>query len=123
MAVDLPAGYSAALGGRSMCSTWGPCRAPSTCRVWPGARARCHLPFSYDPGSTHLQILIGVSILSAFLAARLGGPPRLKPIAVATVVSAVLIGLVGFAHQAGGVRRRYSASTRRDSPPPACSRH
>jgi tetratricopeptide (TPR) repeat protein len=62
------------------------------------------VPFtvSYDPGSTYLQILIGISILSAFLAARLGGLPGLKPIAVATVTSAVLIGLVGFAHQAAG---------------------
>jgi tetratricopeptide (TPR) repeat protein len=57
---------------------------------------------SYDPGSTHLQILIGISILSAFLAGRLGGASGLKPIAVATVASAVLIGLVGFAHQAAG---------------------
>jgi hypothetical protein len=62
------------------------------------------IPFtiSYDPGSTHLQILIGIGILSAFLAARLGGPSRLKPIAVAAVASATLIGLVGFAHQAAG---------------------
>jgi hypothetical protein len=63
------------------------------------------IPFtiSYDPGSTYLQILIGISILSAFLAARLGGPSGLKPIAAATVASAVLIGLVGFAHRAAGV--------------------
>jgi len=60
------------------------------------------LTVSYDPGSTHLQILIGISILSAFLAGRLGGPSKLKPIAVATVASAALIGLVGFAHQAVG---------------------
>jgi tetratricopeptide (TPR) repeat protein len=62
------------------------------------------VPFtvSYDPGSTQLQILIGISILSAFLAARLGGPSGLKPIAIATVASAVLIGLVGFAHRAVG---------------------
>jgi tetratricopeptide (TPR) repeat protein len=62
------------------------------------------IPFtiSYDPGSTHLQILIGISILSAFLAARLGGPSGLKPIAVAAVASATLIGLVGFSHQIAG---------------------
>ena len=62
------------------------------------------VPFtvSYDPGSTQLQILIGISILSAFLAARLGGPSGLKPIAIATVASAVLIGLVGFVHEAAG---------------------
>jgi predicted Zn-dependent protease len=57
---------------------------------------------SYEPGSTHLQILIGVGVLSAFLAARLGGASGLKPIAVTTVVSAVLMGLVGFAHEAAG---------------------
>ncbi|MFZ1866091.1 MAG: hypothetical protein WAU39_17855, partial [Polyangiales bacterium] len=64
------------------------------------------VPFtiSYDPGSTHLQILIGIGILSAFLAARLGGPSGLKPIAVATVASAVLLGLIGFAHEAAGAR-------------------
>jgi hypothetical protein len=62
------------------------------------------VPFtiSYDPGSTHLQILIGIAIIAAFLAARLGGPSQLKPIAIATVASAVLIGLVGFAHRAAG---------------------
>ena len=60
------------------------------------------ITISYDPGSTYLQILIGISILSAFLAARLGGPSGLKPIAIATVTSAVLIGLVGFAHEATG---------------------
>ena len=58
---------------------------------------------SDDPGSTYIQILVGISILSAFLAARLGGPRGLKPIAAATATSAVLIGLVGFAHEAAGV--------------------
>jgi len=58
------------------------------------------LTISYEPGSTHLQILIGVAILSAFLTARLGGASGLRPIAVATVVSAALIGLVGVAHEA-----------------------
>ncbi|MDH3845561.1 MAG: hypothetical protein OES69_16605, partial [Myxococcales bacterium] len=62
------------------------------------------VPFtiSYDPGSTQLQILIGIAIVAGFLAARLGGPSGLKPIAIATVASAVLIGLVGFAHRAAG---------------------
>ena len=60
------------------------------------------LTISYEPGSTHLQILIGVAILSAFLAARLGGRSGLRPIAMATVVSAALIGLVGVAHEASG---------------------
>jgi tetratricopeptide (TPR) repeat protein len=77
------------------------------------------VPFtiSYDPGSTHLQILIGISILAAFLAARLGGLSGLRPIAMATVASAVLIGLVGFAHRAAGAEAlfgiyspRFSAS-------------
>lgn len=60
------------------------------------------LTISYEPGSTHLQILIGVAILSAFLAARLGGSSALQPIAVATVLSAALLGLVGVAHEASG---------------------
>jgi tetratricopeptide (TPR) repeat protein len=62
------------------------------------------VPFtiSYDPGSTHLQILVGIAIVAGFLAARLGGPSGLKPIAVATVASAVLLGLVGFAHGTAG---------------------
>lgn len=60
------------------------------------------LTISYDPGATYLQILIGISILSAFLAARLVGPSGLKPLAIATVASAVLLGLVGFAHQVTG---------------------
>jgi len=44
------------------------------------------IPFtiSYDPGSTHLQVLIGVAIVAGFLAARLRGPSGLKPIAMAT---------------------------------------
>jgi len=60
------------------------------------------LTISYDPGSTHLQIVLGVSILSAFLAGRLGGSSGLKPLAVSTVASAVLIGLIGVAHEASG---------------------
>jgi len=66
---------------------------------WAGA-----VPFtiSYDPGSTHVQILVGIAILAAFLTARLGGPAGLRPIAIATVVSALLIGLVGLAHRAAG---------------------
>ena len=51
------------------------------------------VPFtiSHDPGSTHAQVLIGVSILSAFMAARLGGPDALQPIAIATAGSATLV--------------------------------
>jgi len=60
------------------------------------------LTISYEPGSTQLQILTGVAILSAFLAARLGRASGLRPIAVATVASAALIGLVGVAHEASG---------------------
>jgi tetratricopeptide (TPR) repeat protein len=67
------------------------------------------VPFtiSYDPGSTHLQILVGIAIVAAFLAARLGGPSGLKPIAMATVASAVLIGLVGLAHRATGTNELF----------------
>jgi len=61
------------------------------------------LTVSYDPGSTRLQIVVGISILAAFVAARLGGPSGLKPIAMATVASAVLLALVGLAHRASGV--------------------
>jgi tetratricopeptide (TPR) repeat protein len=58
------------------------------------------LTISYDPGSTQLQILIGVIILAAFLAARLGGRSGLTPIAIATVASALLLSLEGLAHRA-----------------------
>jgi tetratricopeptide (TPR) repeat protein len=57
------------------------------------------LTISRDLGSTQLQILIGIIILAAFLAARLGGPSGLKPIAIAAVASALLIGLEGVAHR------------------------
>lgn len=60
------------------------------------------LTISHDPGATHVQILIGIAILASFLAARLGGPEGLQPIAIAAVVSALLIGLVGLAHRAVG---------------------
>jgi hypothetical protein len=68
--------------------------------AWAGA-----VPYtvSYDPGSTRLQILIGVCVLGSFLAARLGGARGLRPLAVTTVVSAVLIGVVGLVHEAGGM--------------------
>jgi len=58
------------------------------------------LTISYDPGSTQLQILIGIAIIAAFLAARLAGRAGLKPIAIATVASAVLLGLEGLGHRA-----------------------
>ena len=60
------------------------------------------LTISRDPGSTLLQILIGIAILSAFLAARLGGPSGLRPLAGATVVSALLLGFEGIAHRISG---------------------
>ena len=73
------------------------------------------IPFtiSYDPGSTHLQVLIGVAIVAGFLAARLRGPSGLKPIAMATVASAVLMGLVGFAHEVAGSRVLFGIYTPR----------
>lgn len=61
------------------------------------------LTVSQDPGSTRLQVLVGISVLAPFIAARLGGVSGLKPIAAATVVSAVLIGFVGLLHRAAGI--------------------
>jgi tetratricopeptide (TPR) repeat protein len=61
------------------------------------------LTISRDPGSTLLQILIGIAILSVFLAARLRGPSALRMIAGATVVSALLLGFEGLAHRIAGV--------------------
>jgi len=58
------------------------------------------LTVSYDPGSTLLQIVVGISIVAAFLGARLGSSSALKPVAMATVASAVLLALVGLAHRA-----------------------
>jgi len=77
------------------------------------------VPFtiSYDPGSTQLQILVGISIVAGFLTARLGGPASLKPIAMATVTSAVLIGLVGLAHQATGLDMVFGIYSPRFSAP------
>jgi O-Antigen ligase/Tetratricopeptide repeat len=60
------------------------------------------LTVSRDPGSTLLQIIVGIAILAAFLAARLGGLSGLKPIAGATVVSALLLGFEGLAHRLSG---------------------
>jgi tetratricopeptide (TPR) repeat protein len=60
------------------------------------------LTISLDPGATLLQISIGVAILSTFIAARLGGPEGLKPVATATVVSALLLGLEGLLHSLFG---------------------
>lgn len=62
--------------------------------------AEIPLTISYDPGSTQLEILIGIAILATFLAARLGGADGLKPLAAAVVVSAALIAFEGFAHRA-----------------------
>jgi len=58
------------------------------------------LTISYDPGSTHLQVLTGIVVLSTFLAARLGGPSGLRPIAAATVTSALLLGFEALLHWA-----------------------
>ena len=93
-ALPLPSGIAHALGLRSA----------QIAERFQGLVWADSVPFtiSHDPGSTHIQILIGVGILASFLAARLGGRRGLKPIAIATVASAVLIGLVGFAHQATG---------------------
>lgn len=60
------------------------------------------LTISYDPGSTQRQILIGIAIIAAFLAARLAGSAALKPVAAATVASALLLGLEGLVHGATG---------------------
>jgi tetratricopeptide (TPR) repeat protein len=93
-AIPLPSAVARALGSRSV-------QSAERLRGLAWADAT-NFTISYDPGSTHLQILIGIGILSTFLAARLGGASGLRPIAIASVVSAVLIGLVGFAHQAAG---------------------
>ena len=92
--VPLPSGLAEALGLRSLESAG---RLQGL--AWAGA---IPLTISYDPGATQLQILIGIGILSAFLAARLCGPSALRPIAVATVASALLLCLEGLAHLAVG---------------------
>lgn len=65
--------------------------------TWVGA---IPLTISHDPGSTRVQILMGIIILATFLAARLGGPSGLKPISISVVASALLLGLEGLAHGA-----------------------
>lgn len=59
------------------------------------------IPFtiSYDPGSTHQQILIGCAVLATFLAARMGGPFTLRPVAIATVASALLLTIEAIIHR------------------------
>ncbi|MEM9727619.1 MAG: O-antigen ligase family protein [Myxococcota bacterium] len=57
------------------------------------------LTVSLDPGATLAQVLIGIGILSAFLAARLGAPENLKPLAAAIVFSALLLALEGVTHR------------------------
>jgi len=74
--------------------------------AWAGA---VPLTVSYEPGSTLLQILTGISIVAAFLAARLGGPSGLKPIAIAATASAVLLGVVGLFHEAAGMDSLFGA--------------
>ena len=90
--VPLPSGAARALGLRSIETAE---RLQGL--AWAGT---IPLTISYDPGSTQLQILIGIVIIAAFLAARLSGPSSLKPVASAAVASAVLIGLEGLAHRA-----------------------
>ncbi len=75
------------------------------------------LTISQDPGSTHLQILVGIAVVAAFLAARVGGVSGLKAIAVATVLSAALIGLVGLLHRASGVDSVFGLYSPRFSAP------
>ena len=58
------------------------------------------LTISYDPGATREQILIGIAIVAVFLAARLGGSSTLRPVAVATVASALLLTAEAVAHRA-----------------------
>lgn len=91
-AVPLPSGAARALGLRSVETAE---RLQGL--AWAGT---IPLTISYDSGSTQLQILIGIVIIAAFLAARLGGPSSLKPVASAAAASAVLIGIEGLAHRA-----------------------
>lgn len=79
--------------------------------------AEIPLTISYDPGSTQLQILIGIAILAAFMAARLGGPRGLRPLGIATVLSAGLLGLEGLAHRAAGLEAVFGAYTPRFTEP------
>ena len=92
--VPLPAGIARGLGLASVANAD---RLQGL--AWVG-----HIPLtiSADPGSTQLHILVGVTILAAFLAARMGGRSGLKPIAIATVVSALLLGVEGIVHRASG---------------------
>lgn len=77
---------------------------------WVGA---VPLTISVDPGATLRQISVGIGILSCFLAARLGSPSNLKALAPAAVTSAVLVGFVGFAHQAAGATTVFGVYTPR----------
>lgn len=72
---------------------------------------------SHDPGSTELQILVGIAILAAFIAARLGGPGGLRPIAMATVGSALLLGVEGLAHATLGATAVFGVYTPRFTMP------
>ncbi len=93
-AVPLPAGIARGLGLASVTNAE---RLQGL--AWAG---QIPLTISSDPGSTQLQVLVGVAILAAFLAARMGGPSGLRPIAIATVFSALLLGIEGIAHRAAG---------------------
>ncbi|MGD8608789.1 MAG: O-antigen ligase family protein, partial [Myxococcales bacterium] len=64
-----------------------------------------------------VEILVGVAILSAFLAARLGGRSGLKPIAGAAVISALLLALEGLAHRVSGEEAVFGVYTPRFAQP------
>ena len=91
-AVPLPSGLASALGLASV-------ESAERLRGLEWAEP-VPLTISYDPGSTQLQILVGVAIVAAFVAARLQGSNALKPIAAATIGSALLLGFEGLIHRA-----------------------
>jgi len=57
------------------------------------------LTLSVDPGATQAQVVVGVAILSAFLAARLMEPRHPGTVARATALAVALLGLSGVAHE------------------------
>ncbi len=89
--VSIPSGVAQALRLRSLQSA-----ARLAGLQWAG---EIPLTISYDPGSTQLHIVTGIAVLAAFVAARLGGPGGLRPIAAAAAASAALLALEGIAHR------------------------
>lgn len=57
------------------------------------------LTVSVDPGETQAQIVVGIAILSAFLAGRLIEPRHPGSVARATALAAGLVGLSGVGHE------------------------